>query len=255
MFKRYATLYGVAVLIFLFFLIQSSPAESGSLGFTYSQIIDDRSLGVTADYETELTKRVMFEADGQIQAGDIYNAKIKTDFTFDVSTVDLKLLIENKIKGYTLNSLGREQSLGLAFSVPVESLNFDVGIGGKNASPFGAPNAVDTLVSAGFSETELTGKGLEALTPVLKGLPFKNGNSVNAFIVTGFEAGIFDVDLKGVVELLGQGDKQHQVIFNFKTGGKVYDVNLTTDLELSLMSYRDAIHYETAVVTTAGFDF
>ena len=133
--------------------------------------------------------------------------------------------------------------------------SFDVGIGGKNASPFGAPNAFDTLVGEGFSETELAGKGLEALTPALKGLPFKNGNSVNAFIVTGFEAGIFEVDLKGVLELIGKGDKQHQVIFNFKTGGKVYDVNLTTDLELSLMSYRDAIHYETAVVTTAGFDF
>ena len=78
---------------------------------------------------------------------------------------------------------------------------------------------------------------------------------MNAFISTGFGAGVFDVDVKSVVELLGQGDKQHQAILNFKTGGKVYDVNVTTALELSLMSYQDAIHYETAVVTTAGFDF
>ena len=236
-------------------LLFAYAATANTLGFTYSQIIDDRSLGLTGDYQTALADRVNFEADAQVQAGDIYNAKINTDFTFDISAVDLKLLIENKIKGYSLNSLGREQSLGLAFSLPVESLNFDIGIGGKNASPFGAPNAIDTLVSAGFSETELTGKGLEALTPALKGLPFKNGNSVNAFIVTGFGAGIFDVDLKGVVELLGQGDKQHQVILNFKTGGKVYDVNVTTGLELSLMSYQEALHYETAIITTAGFEF
>ena len=78
---------------------------------------------------------------------------------------------------------------------------------------------------------------------------------MNAFIVTGFGAGIFDVDLKGVVELLGEGDKQHQAIFNFKTGGKVYGVNVTTALELSLMSYQEALHYETAVITAAGFDF
>ena len=196
-----------------------------------------------------------FEADAQIQAGNIYNAKLNTNFIFDISTVDLKVLIENKVKGYTLDTLGREQSLGLAFTLPVESLNFDVGIGGKNASPFGVPNAYDTLIGEGFSETELTGKGLESLSAALKGLPFKNGNSVNAFLATGFEAGIFDVDLKGVIELLGDGDKQHQAILNFKTTGKVYDVNVTTALELSLMAYQEALHYETAVVTTAGFEF
>ena len=245
----------ISIALSTMLLLFAYAATANTIGFTYSQIIDDRSLGVTADYETQLADRVKFEADGNLQAGDIYNAKINTDFTFDVSTVDLKLLIENKIKGYSLNALGREQSLGLAFSLPVEKLNFDIGIGGKNASPFGAPNAIDTLVSAGFSETEITGKGLEALTPALKGLPFKNGNSVNAFVTTGFEAGVFDVDLKGVLELLGDGDKQHQAIFNFKTGGKVYNVNVTTALELSLMSYQDALHYETAVITSAGFDF
>ena len=236
-------------------LLFAYAATANTIGFTYSQIIDDRSLGATGDYQTALAERVNFEADAQVQAGDIYNARLNTNFIFDISTVDLKLLIQNKLKGYTLNSLGREQSIGLAFSVPVESLNFDIGIGGKNASPFGTPNAYDTLVGKGFSESELTGKGLESLSAALKGLPFKNGNSVNAFIVTGFGAGIFDVDVKGVVELLGQGDKQHQAILNFKTGGKVYDVNVTTALELSLMSYQDALHYETAVVTTAGFEF
>ena len=247
----YATFIIVAALM----LSAKYGYAGGSLGVSYSQIIDDRSLGATGDYQTTLANSVNFEADAQVQAGDIYNAKLNTDFTFDIATVDLKLLIENKVKGYSLNTLGREQSVGFAFTLPVEKLNFDIGIGGKNASPFGSPNAYDTLVGKGFSETELTGKGLESLSAALKGLPFKNGNSVNAFIVTGFEAGIFDVDLKGVVELLGDGDKQHQAILNFKTGGKVYDVNVTTALELSLMSYQEAIHYETAVITSAGFDF
>ena len=247
--------YATFILITAMFLCTKIGYADGSIGVSYSQIIDDRSLGITGDYETQLADRVKFEADGQLQAGGIYNAKINTNFVFDIATVDLKVLIENKVKGYTLDTLGREQSVGLAFTLPVEKLNFDIGIGGKNASPFGSPNAYDTLVGKGFSETELTGKGLKSLSAALKGLPFKNGNSVNMFVVTGFGAGIFDVDVKGVVELLGDGDKQHQAILNFKTGGKVYDVNVTTALELSLMSYQDAIHYETAVITSAGFDF
>jgi hypothetical protein len=245
----------LAITITLTLLIGKQVFAEGTIGASFSQIIDDRSLGITGDYTTPIGKRITFEADGRILSGNIHNITLNTDFTFDIATVDLKLLIENKVKGYTLDTLGREQSLGLAFTLPVESLNFDVGIGGKNASPFGVPNAYDTLIGEGFSETELTGKGLESLSAALKGLPFKNGNSVNAFLATGFEAGIFDVDLKGVIELLGDGDKQHQAILNFKTTGKVYDVNVTTALELSLMAYQEALHYETAVVTTAGFEF
>ena len=139
--------------------------------------------------------------------------------------------------------------------MPINSLNVDVGIGGKNASPFSAPNAYDTLVAEGFAESAITGKGLEALSPAPKGLPFKNGNALNVFVSTGFTQGIFDIDVKGVVELIGDGDKQHQVNLNFKTGGEIYDVDITTVLELGLMSYQDEIHFETGVITTAGFAF
>ena len=227
----------------------------GSLGVSYSQIIDDRSLGLTGDYMTLISDRVTFEADGQLQAGGIYNAKINTDFTFDIATVDLKLLIEGNLKGYTLDSLGRSQSIGLAFTLPVNELNFDVGIGGTNASPFGAPNAFETLVGAGFAESTIEGKGLSALTPASKGIPFRNGSALNAFLSTGFEAGIFDVNVKGVIELLGEGDKMHQVNTTFKTGGKVYGALITTSLEIGLASYQDLIHRELATITTAGFDF
>ena len=232
-----------------------AEASSGNAGVSYSQIIDDRSFGVTGDYEAAISDRVRFEADAQVQSGDIHNVKINTNFIFDVSTVDLKLLIENKAKGHTLATLGREQSIGLAFTVPINSLSFDVGIGGKNASPFSAPNAYNTLVAAGFAESAISGKGLSALSPAPKGLPFKDGSALNAFVSTGFAQGIFDIDVKGIVELVGDGDKQHQINLNFKTGGKVYDVVITTVLELGLMSYQDEIYYETGVITTAGFAF
>ena len=101
-----------------------------------SQIVDDRSLGIVGDYSVDISDRVAFEADGQILMGDIYNGSIDTDFIFDISVVDLKLLIENKVKGYTLDTLGRSQSMGLAFTMPVGGFDMDVGIGGKNSSPF-----------------------------------------------------------------------------------------------------------------------
>ena len=245
----------MSIALSVMLLLFAYAATANTIGFTYSQIIDDRSLGVTADYETQLTDRVDFEANGSLQAGGIYNAKINTDFTFDISTVDLKVLIENKVKGYTLDTLGREQSLGLAFTVPIKCLDFDVGIGGKNASPFGSPNAYETLVGKGFSESKLTGKGLKSLSAAPQGIPFRNGNTLNAFLSTGFGAGIFDVDVKGVIELLGEGDRMHQAILNFKTGGKVYGALVTTSLEIGLASYQDLIHHELATITTAGFDF
>lgn len=249
MFKRIVFTLAIVSLLF------AQSLYANSVGVTYTQIIDDRSLGVAADYTTPLGSRVTFESDAQLQIGDVYHGNIDTNFVFDVSTVDLKLLIGNKIKGYDVNSLGREQTVGLAFTLPVDEMNFDVGIGGKNSSPFGSPNAYDVLVGEGFNESDLDGKGLDSVTPALKGLPFKNGNSVNAFVTTGFGLGIFDVDVKGVLELLGEGDKQHQAIFDFKTGGKVGDIDINTSIELSLMSYRETIYRELATITTFGYNF
>ena len=235
-------------------LISQSVWAEGNIGLTYSQIIEERMLGLTGAYTTEF-ERVTFEAHGNLQAGDVYNLKINTDFTFDVAAIDLKLLIENKAKGYTLDSLGREQSMGLAFTVPIDNANVDVGIGGASSSPFSAPSAYDTLVAEGFSEREIEGKGLKALSPAPSGIPFRNGNTLNAFISTGFKGGIFDIDVRGIVELLGEGDKMHQFNTTFKTSGDVYGTVVTTSIEVGLASYQDVIHYELATVTTVGIDF
>ena len=78
---------------------------------------------------------------------------------------------------------------------------------------------------------------------------------MNAFVSTGFRKGIFDVDLKGIIELVGDGDKQHQVHASFKTNGTISGIVVTTGVELGLMTYQDAIHYETALITSAGFQF
>ena len=247
--------FSITTITMLIALLFTACAYANSIGVTYTQIVDDKSLGVTGDYQKQITDRVAFEADANAQAGDIINARLQTNLIFNIKPVNLKILIENKAKGYSLESLGREQSAGLALSVPVDTLNFDIGIGGKNASPFSAPDAFSTLTDAGFAESAITGKGLEGLTPAPKGLPFKNGSALNAFITTGFEMGIFEVDLRGIVELAGEGDRQHQVNMNWRTDGRVGNILITTGIEVGLMSYQDAIHYETAVTSTAGFDF
>lgn len=249
--KRVFTLLILAVSI-LFFV---SLGYANSIGGTYSQVIDDRSFGLTGDYQTSLTDRVGLEIDAQGQAGDIYKGRLQADLVIGVSTFDIKILTENKVKGYSLDSLGREQSIGLAASVPVENLNFDIGVGGKNASPFGVPNAFDTLVADGFSESDLEGKGLDAITAATRGIPFKNGNTVNLFVETGFTKGIFDIDVRGVLEILGEGSKMHQVNVDFNTSGKISGIVVTSGIEIGLASYLDAIYYETALVTSFGVDF
>ena len=237
-------------------LIFATSLYANSIGISYQQIIDDRSFGLTGDYTALIGERITFEADAQIQGGDIYNGNINTNFIFDVATVDLKLLVSNKIKGYDLDGLGRSQSLGLAFTLPVnERVDVDVGIGGASSSPFSAPNAYDTLVGEGFAESDIDGKGLGNINPKATGIPFKDGNTLNAFVSTDFGLGIFDVNARGIIELLGDGEKMHQGIFRFKTDGKVGDITITTTVEIGLASYDDVIYRELATVTTAGISF
>ena len=248
MFKQFCFIAAVA-------LVFVTSLYADSVGVTYSQILDDRSLGITADYSNAISDRITFEADGTLQAGDVFAGNLNTNIVLDIAAIDFKVLINNKAKGYDIDTLGREQSLGLAFTVPIEKTNIEVGIGGKNASPFGTPNAYDTLVGEGFNESDIEGKGLGTINPKATGIPFKNGSSINAFITTGFGMGIFDVSAKAIVELIGNGEKQHQAILNFKTGGKIGDVNIKTAIEVSLMTWNDVIYREVATITSFGIDF
>ena len=99
-------------------LIFASSVYANSIGVSYQQIIDDRSFGLTGDYTAPIGERITFEADAQIQGGDIYNSTINTNFIFDVATVDLKLLVSNKVKGYSLDTHGRSKHTCLLYTSP-----------------------------------------------------------------------------------------------------------------------------------------
>ena len=168
MFKQFVVV--IAVLLFAV-----AGAYGNTIGVTYSEVLGDRSAGLSGDYTIQLTERITFESDATAQAGDAYNIDVNTDFVIDTGVIDLSVLINNKAKGYSLDMLGRSQSLSLAFSVPVDSVNVKVGVGGMDASPFALPTAIGVLTDAGFDEAAISGKGLEGVTPKVTGVPFRYG--------------------------------------------------------------------------------
>ena len=100
--------------------------------------------------------------EGQIQSGAVYNGKVDTAITFDVSSVGIRLFSNNKLKGDTVDTLGRTNDVGVALVIPTGNLAIAVGVFGRNGNPFGKPNAKDDLLPLGdnaqisFSRLDLT---------------------------------------------------------------------------------------------------
>lgn len=226
---------------------------AGNIGFTYSQVIDDQSGGVTAEYEHD-GETIDFEIDGQLQSGDIYRGKAHAEVVFRLGSIGLKPFVDITAKGYTLDGLGREQNYGLAGTVKVGDLDFDIGVGGRNSNPWGEPNALDELLPKGYNEDELKALGLDKVHPTPRGIPFKSGNSVIAFASTSLEKRNFEIDLKGLFEIAGEGDKAHQIHANFETNRNLLgNVDLIVGLQVATQFYQKSIQYESALLTTIGY--
>lgn len=246
----YRTLAIILALLFVPFLAHSA----GNIGLNFSQVIDDQSIGVVGEYEID-GNRADFEIDGQLQSGDIYRGKVHAELVFDVSAVDIKLFSDTTMKGYTLDGLGRDTNIGVALTVPVESLNFDIGIGGNSATPWGAPNALSELVPKGYDESELETLGLGSVHPAPRGIPFQDGMFLKGFVATGFKKGNVDIDIKGILQLTGE-DKAHQVKTTFDTSRELFgSVTWNIGAEVILMTYQDEIHYEKALFTGFGYQW
>ena len=92
-------------------------------------------------------------------------ATLITAITFDVSAVGIRLFSNNKLKGYTVDTLGRTNDVGAALVIPTGDLEIAVGVFGRNGNPFGKPNAKDDLVPLGYNEDTLLSLGLDTLHP------------------------------------------------------------------------------------------
>ena len=71
--------------VLLFAQFHVYALSTGNIGFNFSQVIDDQSIGLTGEYNYD-GDGFGFEADGDLQSGDIYRGKLHAEFTFDVSS-------------------------------------------------------------------------------------------------------------------------------------------------------------------------
>lgn len=247
------TLTFIAAIV-MFFV--TTPAFSeGNIGFNYSRAIDDQNWGFLGDYEHK-ADIFDFEVEGQLQSGDVYRGK--TDLSVTLNTplpIDLQLYSNNTLKGYTLDTLGRVNDVGAALVVPINSLNVSIGIFGRNGNPFAPRTALGTLTDAGFSEEDLTGLDLENIQ-LSEGMSIKAGSSLNSSIETEFDISRFEVEVKGLLELLGEGEKVHQLLANIATGGTLlqqFSWQISADLGAQL--FGDVIEYEVSWITSIGYEF
>ena len=250
MFKRFVILITFMALIF-----SQSAFAKGNIGFNYSQIIDDTSWGVIGDYEHDAGP-FDFEVEGQIQSGAIYNGKVDTAITFDVSSVGIRLFSNNKLKGYTVDTLGRTNDVGAALVIPTGNLEIAVGVFGRNGNPFGKPNAKDDLLPLGYNEDTLLSLGLDTLHPAPKGLTIEGGNSINVSAETELEAGHFEIELQGLFEVAGEGQKVHQLRTNLATDGDLpIGLNWQASVDFVLQKYGNTFEYESAWFVGVGKQF
>ena len=244
----------IAFALILLFSPSLHAESSGNIGFNFAQVIEDTALGVNGEYEYA-GEGWNLEADALLQAQDVYRGKGNTEVTFDVSSVGIKLILQNRGKGYSLDTMGFDNNAFVALTVPTGDLNFDIGIGGKKASPWGTPNALNELVPKGYDESQLEALGLQNVFPAPRGLPFQDGTFLQTYISTGFSKGEVDIDLKGIVQITGK-NKAHQVLTSFDTQKELFDnVSLNLGAEVILMSYQDEIHYETAWFAGVGYNW
>lgn len=243
-------------LIPLLFLICVCFAHAeGSVGFSFNQVIDDRSWGIVGEYERDM-QAFEVDVDGQLQSGDIYRGKTDVSITFDVSSVGVALYSNNTLKGYELATLGRVNDVGAALVVPTGDLEVSVGFFGRNGNPFAKPSALATLVPLGFSETELERLGLADIYPGDKGLSIEDGSSLNASVETAFEVDRFEVDIKALLEILGSGHRTHQLLSNISTDGTLLNrFHWRVAVDIGAQLFGDVIEYETAWLMTLGYHF
>ena len=243
-----------ATIVALLFMLMSSIAfAEGNIAVNFSQVINESSAGLLGEYETQLHDRIGLEIDGDLQSGGIYRGKIHAELLFDISTVDLKLITNTTVKGYALDSLGRDSNGYIAGTVSKEDVNLDIGIGGKQASPWGAPNAVSDLVPMGYDEEALLAIGADKLSPAPRGVVFQNGAFLQGYVATGWERGDTEFGLKGILQLTG-ADKAHQLIGSIDYVRDVLgSFTIHAGGELLLVKYASGLQSEAALFFGGGY--
>lgn len=228
------------------------PAFSeGTIGANLSHAPNDVSWGLLGDYEHD-ADAFDFEVEGNIQSGDQYRGKVDTSLTVGF----IKFSLNNTLKGYELDTLGRQNDLGASFVLPIgDAVEVAVGVFGRNGNPFQPRNALNTLTDVGFTETDFEGLGLENIT-LAEGISIKEGSALLGSLETEFEVNRFEIELQGLLELFGEGVKVHQVKSNISTDGALMD-NLHWQAVVNIYAqlYGDVIEYESGLTLSTIYRF
>ena len=195
-----------SIMVALTFLFCVCSYGEGSIGLTYSQIIDDISYGLIVNHKQDFELGEL-ETNSQIQAGDKYLADAHLSFTFDFWHIGLRPYVDAIGKSETLanvNDLGGKLDYGLTFNLPLhETTEAGVGVFLRNANPF-APKVLYELKNDEYIPVDTNA-----------GINYDNPAMLNLLAYTGFEINRFDVELKGSI---GLGERDYWLIANIDTG-------------------------------------
>ena len=215
-------LYTMLLLFAIAALFAQPVLATGNVGVNYSRAVNDTSWGALGEFEHRLVENEVGNIDigveGDIQSGDAYTGNLDAWIQFGV----LKLTSHNIIKGYALDTLGRENHLNLSGVIPFgDAVEVRVGASGRNGNPFEPRNALGTLVDTGFTESDFEGLGLDQIT-LAEGISLPDGSALLASLEAQFEISRFKVDAQGLLELLGTGRRTHQIKSSVSTDGELF---------------------------------
>ena len=263
--KNFYVLFTIFVVLLVALVVKESHSEvvkesrsEGNIGLSYNRAVDDQSGGLFGEYEHDAGP-FDFEIEGQLQSGDVYDGNLNLAITFDLfSRVGVRLASDNDLKGYSLDTLGRQNNMGIDLVVPigVGDVEFSVGIFGRNGNPFENPSALNTLLGEGFVEDELTELGLGEIYPEDRGIVLPDGSAVGAAIKGEFDVSRFEVGLKALLELFGEGEKAHQLRLDIGTNGELAaGFQWQINANLAAQSSGGVIQYETSWITGINYPF
>lgn len=195
--------------------------------------------------------------------GNIIRGKYHAEAGITVSDFDIKLYTDGTFKGYAASDLGRQADVGVAIEVPDFAFKGwratgGAGVFGRNAGPFGPPNARDDLENFGYDANALEGRGLETLNPPPAGLSFKAGNSLNllTYVLLKHPKGV-NVSIKAMPEVAGAGNTPvHQLIITPSTRFELREnINIELGADIGLQTFNDTIERELATLVAVKLSF
>ena len=212
--------------------------SEGSVAVNVAGVMDENAWGIVGEYEQGI-----FEVEGNLQSGEAYAGNVNAAATFfDYLRVSSK----NTLKGYSLTGLGRTNDLGAAFVFGLtDDIDVAVGVFGRNGNPF---KAVYELADP---------TDPDSVTLKDAGITIQGGSTALASLEAELDVGRFEVELQGLLELLGKDDKVQQVHANISTDGALFNTGITWNIaaNVRLQKYGELIQTETDYFAGFGKTF